>query len=142
MMVPVGRLVILRTVSKQEIVGALAWLTVPALIGPVIGPPVGGFIITYVDWPWIFWINVPVGILGFVLASLYIPDVRGEERVSFDRFGFFLSSVGLATFMAGATTLGLGLLPLPLVLTLIVTGAALLAGMSCTAAGSPTPSST
>jgi EmrB/QacA subfamily drug resistance transporter len=128
MMVPVGRLVILRTVSKQEIVGALAWLTVPALIGPVIGPPVGGFIITYVDWPWIFWINIPVGILGFVLATLHIPDVRGEERVGFDRFGFFLSGVGLAVFMAGATTLGLGLLPIPLVLTLIVAGTALLAG--------------
>jgi EmrB/QacA subfamily drug resistance transporter len=127
MMVPVGRLVILRTVPKHEIVGALAWLTVPALIGPVIGPPVGGFIITYVDWPWIFWINIPVGILGFLLATLYIPDVRGEERVSFDRTGFALSGIGLAVFMAGATTLGLGLLPMPLVLSLVATGAALLA---------------
>ncbi len=126
MMVPVGRLVILRTVSKQEIVGALAWLTVPALIGPVIGPPLGGFIITYVDWPWIFWINIPVGILGLVLASLFIPDVRGEERVDFDRQGFVLSGLGLATFMAGATTLGLNLLPLPLSIALIAIGAALL----------------
>ena len=128
MMVPVGRLVILRTVPKHEIVGALAWLTVPALIGPVIGPPVGGFIITYVDWPWIFWINIPVGILGLILATLYIPDVRGEERVDFDRLGFVLSGVGLALFVTGTTTLGLGLLPLPLVLAFLVGGAALLAG--------------
>ena len=128
MMVPVGRLVILRTVPKHEIVGALAWLTVPALIGPVIGPPVGGFIITYVDWPWIFWINIPVGILGLILATLYIPDVRGEERVDFDRLGFVLSGLGLALFVTGTTTLGLGLLPLPLVLSFLVSGAALLFG--------------
>jgi EmrB/QacA subfamily drug resistance transporter len=126
MMVPVGRLVILRTVPKHEIVGALAWLTVPALIGPVIGPPVGGFIITYVDWPWIFWINIPVGVLGFILATLFIPDVRGEERVNFDRRGFILSAVGLVAFMTGSTTLGLGLLPLPLVAAMLVLGAGLL----------------
>ena len=56
----------------------------PALIGPVIGPPVGGFITTYFDWRWIFWINVPVGMLGLVLATLYIPDLRGESAVRFD----------------------------------------------------------
>jgi len=128
MMVPVGRLVVLRTVEKHELVGSLAWLTVPALIGPVIGPPVGGFIITYVDWPWIFWINIPVGILGLILATLFIPDVRGEERVNFDRIGFFLSGVGLATFMGGATTLGLNLLPLPVTLVLLVVGTVMLVG--------------
>ena len=126
MMVPVGRLVILRTVPKHELVGSLAWLTVPALIGPVIGPPLGGFITTYVDWPWIFWINIPVGLLGLVLATLYIPDVRGETRVAFDRLGFVLSALGLAAFMTGSTTLGLGLLPIPIVLVLLFGGAALL----------------
>ena len=128
MMVPVGRLVILRTVPKHEIVGALAWLTVPALIGPVIGPPVGGFIITYFEWPWIFWINIPVGILGLILATMYIPDVHGEHRVAFDRLGFVLSGVGLALFVTGTTTLGLGLLPMPLVLGFLVAGAACLVG--------------
>ena len=127
MMVPVGRLVILRTVPKHELVGSLAWLTVPALIGPVLGPPVGGFLTTYASWPWIFWINVPVGVLGFVLATLYIPDVRGERRVGFDGLGFALSGLGLAFFMTGSTILGLGLLPLWLVLTLLAGGAGLLA---------------
>ena len=61
MMVPVGRLVLLRSVAKAELVRAMAWLTVPALIGPVIGPLIGGFITTYFHWRWIFWINVPIG---------------------------------------------------------------------------------
>ena len=81
MMVPVGRLVILKSVPKHELVGSLAWLTVPALIGPVIGPPVGGFITTYFHWRWIFWINIPVGLLGLVLATLYIPEpARRDAR--------------------------------------------------------------
>lgn len=126
MMVPVGRLVILRTVSKAELVGSLAWLTVPALIGPVVGPPVGGFITTYFAWPWIFWINVPVGLLGFVLATLFIPDVHGDERAAFDWLGFILSGAGLASLMAGSTTLGLGLLPPLIVTALLVTGIALI----------------
>lgn len=123
MMVPVGRLVILRSVPKNEIVGALAWLTIPALIGPVIGPPLGGFITTYFDWRWIFWINVPVGIVGITLATLFIPDIRGETQTKFDAVGFLLSSFGLALLMTGSTTLGLGMLPYPIVAVALVTGA-------------------
>ncbi|MBN9008880.1 MAG: DHA2 family efflux MFS transporter permease subunit [Rhizobiales bacterium] len=126
MMVPVGRLVILRSVPKHELVGALAWLTVPALIGPVVGPPLGGFITTYFEWRWIFWINVPVGILGLVLATLYLPDIRGEERPRFDGLGFLLTAFGLALFMTGSTTLGLGLMPAPYVAAILGTGAVLL----------------
>lgn len=126
MMVPVGRLVILKSVSKTELVGALAWLTVPALIGPVVGPPLGGFITTYFDWRWIFWINVPIGVLGLILASLFIPDIRGEERVAFDYLGFVLSSFGIAGFVTGSTSLGLNLMPWPYVVTILFSGAALL----------------
>ena len=64
MMVPVGRLVMLRTVPRAELVNAMAWLTTPALIGPVMGPPLGGFIVTYASWRWIFFVNVPIGVLG------------------------------------------------------------------------------
>jgi EmrB/QacA subfamily drug resistance transporter len=126
MMVPVGRLVILRSVSKAELVGSLAWLTVPALIGPVIGPPVGGFITTFFEWRWIFWINVPIGVLGVVLATLFIPEVREAMPVKFDALGFILSALGLAMFMTGSTSFGLGLLPRPLVLFCLFGGAALL----------------
>lgn len=111
MMVPVGRLVILRTVPKSELVGSLAWLTIPALIGPVLGPPVGGFITTYFSWRWIFWINLPIAALGIVLATLFIPDVRAEERTPFDTKGFFLSGFGLASVVSGSTALGLDALP-------------------------------
>ena len=60
MMTPVGRLIVLRTIPRTEIIGAIAWLTIPALVGPVLGPPLGGFITTYFNWRWIFWINIPV----------------------------------------------------------------------------------
>ena len=69
MMVPVGRLVLLRTAPRHELVAAMAWLTMPSLLGPVLGPPVGGFIVTCFDWRWIFDINVRTGILGIVLST-------------------------------------------------------------------------
>ncbi|GLK86047.1 MFS transporter [Ancylobacter defluvii] len=106
MMVPVGRLVILRTVPKGEIVSALAWLTVPALLGPVLGPPIGGFITTYFDWRLIFFLNIPIGLLGVVLASLFIPDIREEDVPPFDLHGMVLSGIGLAGLVFGFALLG------------------------------------
>ena len=76
MMTPVGRLVLVRSIDKTKLVDAMAWVTMPALIGPIIGPPVGGFITTYASWHWIFIINVPIGLIGIVLATRYIEDVR------------------------------------------------------------------
>jgi EmrB/QacA subfamily drug resistance transporter len=111
MMVPVGRLVILRTVPKSELVGALAWLTMPALIGPILGPPVGGFITTYFSWRWIFWINLPVAACGLVLATLFIPDARSEVKNRFDMLGFFLSGIGLSAFVSGSAAFGANSLP-------------------------------
>ena len=70
MLVPVGRLVLLKSVEKSELVRAMAVLAIPAQIGPVLGPPVGGLITTYISWRWIFLINVPIGILGFVPRDL------------------------------------------------------------------------
>ncbi len=123
MMVPVGRLVILRTVPKAELISALAWLTVPALLGPVIGPPLGGFITTFVSWRWIFWINIPVGILGVYLASRYVANIKEEGLPPLDVKGFILSSVGLAGLAFGFTTMGQGLFPAPLVVALLAVGA-------------------
>ncbi|HVI56333.1 MAG TPA: DHA2 family efflux MFS transporter permease subunit [Luteibacter sp.] len=101
MMVPVGRLVLLRSVPKSELVSAMSWLLVPALIGPVIGPPLGGFIVTWASWRWIFYINVPIGIAGMWLATKYVPDVRIAERQRFDRVGFVLSGISLSCLVFG-----------------------------------------
>src|SRR5271154_357541 len=76
MMVPVGRLVLLRTVAKSELVAAMAWLSTPALIGPVLGPPLGGFIVTYFNWRWVFDLNIPIGVIGVIAVSIFIADVR------------------------------------------------------------------
>jgi EmrB/QacA subfamily drug resistance transporter len=122
MMVPVGRLVILRTVPKSELISALAWLTIPALMGPVLGPPLGGFITTYISWRWIFWINIPIGILGVILATRYIADIREEGLPPLDLKGFVLSGVGLAGLAFGITTIGQGLFPPHLVIALLATG--------------------
>lgn len=106
MMVPVGRLVILRSVPKSELVSSLAWLTIPALLGPVFGPPLGGFITTYFDWRLIFFINVPIGVLGVFLATRFIENVREEDVPPLDLKGLILSGVGLAGLVFGFAVLG------------------------------------
>ncbi|GJD54276.1 MFS transporter [Methylobacterium dankookense] len=111
MMVPVGRLVILRSVPKSELVSALAYLTIPALIGPILGPPLGGLITTWLDWRWIFFINIPIGLAGIVLATLYFEDLREVERPPLDLAGFLLLGPGLAGLMLGLASLGRHLLP-------------------------------
>jgi EmrB/QacA subfamily drug resistance transporter len=110
MMVPVGRLVLLRTVAKHELVSAMAWLTVPALIGPVVGPPLGGLIVTYASWRWIFYINVPVGMLGILLVTVFVPDVREPPPGRFDAFGLVLSGLALAGLVFGLDTAGRGVI--------------------------------
>ena len=126
MMMPVGRLIVLRTIPREEVISAIAWLTIPALVGPVLGPLLGGFIATNFDWRWIFWINVPVAILGMALITRYIPDVREEAPEAFDLTGFLLVGPGLAMFLTGATLAGLGLVPSSLVAALAIIGAGLL----------------
>ena len=127
MMVPVGRMVLLRTVPKQELVQALSWLTIPALVGPVVGPPLGGFITTYFDWRWIFLINLPMGALGIALGLRYIPTLRGPAA-PLDWRGFLLSGVGLAAAMFGFSTLGRHLLPGWVAAGALLAGIALLVG--------------
>jgi len=128
MMVPVGRLVILRSVPKAELISALAWLTVPALMGPVIGPPLGGFISTFFSWRWIFWINIPIGLLGIYLATRYIANFREREVPPVDIKGFILSGIGLSGVSFGFTTVGQSsLFPLWVAPLLIAIGAACIA---------------
>src|SRR6195952_4174701 len=101
MMMPVGRLVLMRSVARKDLVSAMSWLLVPALVGPILGPPVGGMFVTYLDWRWIFYINVPIGILGFVLVSIFIKDVKGPADGPFDTIGFILSGISLGSLLFG-----------------------------------------
>lgn len=123
MMTPVGRLVILRTTPKPELLSALAWLTVPALFGPLIGPPLGGFITTYADWRWIFWINIPVGLVGIVLVTLFIERFEQPAPPPVDRVGFVLSGIGLSGLVFGLSVLGQNMMPLPAALAMVAAGA-------------------
>src|SRR5215475_3732244 len=123
LMVPVGRLVLLRTVPKSDLVRAMSFVSVPALIGPVMGPPLGGFIVTYWSWRWIFFINIPIGVLGIVLVNLLVGDLKEAGRRPFDLSGFVLTGVGLATLAFGFENIGRGALPGILVGALLSVGA-------------------
>jgi EmrB/QacA subfamily drug resistance transporter len=127
MMVPVGRLILLRTTPKSELVRALALLTMPALLGPILGPPVGGFITTYFHWRWIFWINIPAGLVGLALATIYMPDVQEERPPALDGLGFVLSGGGLSALVFGTTVVGRDVLPSYGAPALIALGVVLLA---------------
>ena len=139
MMTPVGRLIVLRTIPKADVINAIAWLTIPALVGPVLGPPLGGFITTYFDWRWIFWINIPVAILGVALITRFIPDVREKTSGAFDGVGFLLIGPGLSMFLTGVTLMGLGLVSREAILALTLAGAALLIAYVVYALRTPAP---
>jgi EmrB/QacA subfamily drug resistance transporter len=106
MMVPVGRLVVLRTTAKAQLVQAIAYLTWPALVAPVLAPAIGGTLSTYASWRWIFLINVPLGVAAFLLARRLVPDIRAERPVALDRRGFALTAVGVAALVIGLESLG------------------------------------
>jgi EmrB/QacA subfamily drug resistance transporter len=122
MMTPVARLILVRTVDKRELVLAMIWVTVPALAGPMIGPPIGGFITTFMSWHWIFFINIPMGIAGIVLATIYIKDVRAEHPDPFDARGTALAGTGIAGLVFGSSMLGLHVVPVAVTIGLIVVG--------------------
>ncbi|WP_454805917.1 MFS transporter [Paraburkholderia fungorum] len=106
MMVPVGRLVVLRVTPKERLIQAIATLTWPALVAPVLGPPLGGWIAEHADWRWIFWLNLPLGLIAFVTALILVPRAGGEQRVPFDWTGFVLSGASLLCLLDAADLLG------------------------------------
>jgi EmrB/QacA subfamily drug resistance transporter len=127
MMVPVGRIVILRSVPRDEYVTAISYLTTPAMLGPVIGPPLGGLITTYLSWRWIFYINVPISILAIFLAGRYMENYREPEVPRLDITGFFLSAVGLMLAMFGLNTINDRLMPVSFSVGCMVVGGIVIA---------------
>ena len=106
LMVPVGRLAVLRTTPKHLLIKAIATLTWPALVAPIIGPPLGGFITRYASWHWIFFINVPLGLAAIFLSLRLIPDIRETERRSFDLTGFITTAVAMVSLVTAMERLG------------------------------------
>ena len=122
MMVPVGRLILVRSVAKSELISAMALMGMPALIGPIIGPLLAGVLITVASWRWIFWMNVPIGILGIILVSIFIEDVREPDVKRFDWRGFALSSLGLCGTLFGLDALSTHHSADPVAIAALVTG--------------------
>lgn len=101
MMVPVGRLVILQNVPKSELLSAMAWVMLPATIGPMAGPVLGGMLTSWLSWRWIFYINIPLGLLAIALTGRFIPQIRAACPPPFDLRGNVLSATGLAGLIFG-----------------------------------------
>jgi EmrB/QacA subfamily drug resistance transporter len=99
MMVPVGRLVLLRSVPKAQFVAMMSWVLTPAMVGPMVGPLLGGYLTTYWSWRWIFFINVPLGIVGIVLVTLFIPQIKESDQKPFDLKGSVLSGLTLSSLL-------------------------------------------
>lgn len=106
LMSPVGRLVVIRTTDKKDLIPAIAAITWPGLFAPVIGPPLGGLIATYASWRWIFFLNLPLGIAGVLLALRFTPNHRAEHPPRFDTLGFVLTAAALGGLIYGLDRVG------------------------------------
>jgi EmrB/QacA subfamily drug resistance transporter len=122
LMVPVGRIVLLRSVPKAQLMGAMSFLTIPALVGPVLGPPIGGFLVTYASWHWVFLINLPIGAIGIALVLRFLPEVSKPAPRPLDVLGLVLSGVSLASLVLSFDVIGHGIMPWYGVLALIGVG--------------------
>jgi EmrB/QacA subfamily drug resistance transporter len=126
MMVPVGRIIIFRSIPKSEFLRAVNYLTVPALLGPIVGPLLGGFITTYFNWRLMFFINVPIGILGIYLTNKYITNEREDAADRLDWVGFVLAAPGAAFFMLGLSLIDGGLVSVGSAISMVLVGITLL----------------
>jgi EmrB/QacA subfamily drug resistance transporter len=123
MMTPVGRVIVLRSVPKLQLVQAMNYITIPAVLGPLLGPSVGGFIVTYFSWPWIFFINLPIGFAGIFMVQILIPDVDAAEAGRLDLRGFGLIGMAVAGLVFGFEAIGRGVAPVSILLASIAAGA-------------------
>ena len=111
MMIPVGRLIIVSTTPKNNLVSAMAWFTMPGLIGPILGPPIAGIVLGVASWPWIFFINVPVCIGGLLLVGTLVPATKPLDPGRFDALGFTYAAVAISAFVGAMETFGVEVVP-------------------------------
>jgi EmrB/QacA subfamily drug resistance transporter len=127
LLLPVGRLAILRAYPRAELLKVLSFVTIPGLVGPLVGPPLGGWLVEVASWHWVFLINLPVGALGVFAAWRYMPDLRGAADQRFDWPGFVMFSLGLACVTLGLQGLGERMVSAPLSIVLVIAGLAAMA---------------
>jgi EmrB/QacA subfamily drug resistance transporter len=123
MMTPVGRVIVVKSVPRFEIVRAMNYVTIPAVLGPLIGPSVGGFIVTHLSWHWIFFLNIPIGLAGLYLVYRHVPDLREETVAPLDLRGFVLVGLALAGLVFGFSAIGRGPIPTAIIIASISVGA-------------------
>ncbi|MBI1407469.1 MAG: MFS transporter [Caulobacter sp.] len=120
MMTPVARLIVVGSTPKEKLLKSMGWFTMPALVGPLVGPPLAGFVLAVADWPWIFWINLPIGALGIAAVMRFVPRMIRPDPGRFDWSGFALASIAITGTVAVAETAGLTLIPWSLQVVLIL----------------------
>lgn len=123
MMTPVARLIVVGSAPREDLIRAMGWFTMPALVGPLIGPPLAGFVLSVADWPWIFFINVPIGLLGMAAVVKFVPRLTSLDPGRFDWSGFFLSATAITGVVVVAETGGLDLIPVPLQIAMVALSA-------------------
>ncbi|KAA0701129.1 MFS transporter [Neorhizobium sp. P12A] len=128
MMTPVGRLILIRSFPRSQLVTAMTYMTLPAIIGPVIGPVLGGFLTTYLSWRWIFWVNLPFGIIGMVAALRYVEDTDRDSSLKFDFPGFVMVGLGCVLLQYGIENVGRPTIPVPAIAAVLIAAFLLLAG--------------
>ena len=121
MMMPVARLALLRAYPRSELLPVLNFVTMPGLVGPILGPVLGGVLVTWASWHWIFLINIPIGVAGLIYARKYMPNFTTPRR-SFDMGGFFLFGLSLVLFSSGMELIGEKLVETWLALAVILSG--------------------
>lgn len=129
MMTPVGRLAVLKATSKENLVAAMAYITWPALVAPILGPLMGGYLTTYWSWHWIFYLNIPISIICVLLAWYYIPEEKDAKPIKrrFDAVGFVLSGLALAGFMYGVELFSRSEIPFYIPILMLIVSLGLLA---------------
>jgi EmrB/QacA subfamily drug resistance transporter len=139
LLLPVGRLTILRAFPRSELLKVLSFVTIPGLVGPLVGPPLGGWLVEVASWHWVFLINLPVGVLGVFASLRYMPDLRGAVDQRFDWPGFVMFSLGLVLVTLGLQGLGEHAISAPLSILLVMGGLAAMAAYWVHAARADNP---